>query len=330
MRPKLNISILFTWLIIFNHANAQKSIELPKAEKEPVRILCIGDSITQGGKQGRQEYTYRYPLFQMLTNARIHFEFIGTQTQGLQPSAKWPDYKDKPFDPHHEDYYGAKTAAVRDKLRINLPKLPPPDYALIHLGTNDLRSDDYKASVQMPLLEIIKMLRMRNPKVTILLGHLNFNGGPAQTTLRPLVEELTKMSTSDSRIATVHHYDGWIESPDVPGTDTFDWAHPNPQGQVKMATKWFQAMDLNQRMVTFQTEIFIIGIDASENLYLNGKPTKKETLAKVLDQYMSLDPTRSVQIRADKTVQYRAVVEMIDLCRMHGADNVALSVRNVK
>jgi lysophospholipase L1-like esterase len=328
MQPKIKITIIFIWLIVFNHLIAQKSIELPKAQKEPIRILCVGDSITQGGKRDRQEYTYRYPLFQMLKDARIHFDFIGTQSQGLQPDARWPNYRDMPFDPDHEGYYGAKTATVRNHLLSNLPKLPPPDYALVHLGTNDLRSDDYVATVQKPLSQIIEMLRDRNPNVTILLGHLNFNGGPAETKLRPLVEDLTKLSTPKSKVITVHHYQGWIEHPNTPGTDTFDWAHPNPQGQLKMAANWFRALDLNQRVVTFQSELFIIGIDAKENLYLNGNPTQKETLAKVLDQYMSLDPSRSVQIRADKTVQYGAVVEMIDLCKKHGADNVALSVRN--
>jgi len=30
--------------------------------------------------------------------------------------------------------------------------------------------------------------------------------------------------------------------PDKPQSDTFDWAHPNPQGQMKMAKAWFNAL----------------------------------------------------------------------------------------
>ena len=41
---------------------------------------------------------------------------------------------------------------------------------------------------------------------------------------------------------TVAHYEGWVENSDLPGADTFDWAHPNPQGQRKMAEKWIEAM----------------------------------------------------------------------------------------
>jgi len=40
----------------------------------------------------------------------------------------------------------------------------------------------------------------------------------------------------------VHHYQGWQANPDAVDTDTFDWAHPNRQGQQKMAQHWFNAM----------------------------------------------------------------------------------------
>jgi hypothetical protein len=51
-----------------------------------------------------------------------------------------------------------------------------------------------------------------------------------------------EISTEESPVLTVHHYQGWKENPQMEGTDTFDWAHPNPQGQAKMANKWFEAM----------------------------------------------------------------------------------------
>jgi lysophospholipase L1-like esterase len=130
---------------------------------------------------------------------------------------------------------------VRDQLKMNLPKLPPADFALIHLGTNDQSSRDYRNDVLAPLQDIVKMLRKRNPNVTVLVGHLNFNGGAALK-IRPIVEEIRALSDENSRVATVHHYRGWNERPDHPETDTFDWAHPNLQGQRKMAESWFQAM----------------------------------------------------------------------------------------
>ena len=213
------------------------------AQDKPVRILPLGDSITQGGKNERQEYTYRYPLFALLKDAKVNFDFIGSLKTGLHADAKWPDYKGEKFDLDHEGHYGWKTGQVYEKLPGWMKKYPAaPDIALIHLGTNDQGSKDYIKDIVVPLKGIIKLLREKNPKVLVLVGHLNFNGGNALK-IRPLVEKMVaEISTDQSPVKTVHFYKGWKENPKQEGTDTFDWAHPNPQGQKKMADKWFEVM----------------------------------------------------------------------------------------
>ncbi len=210
--------------------------------EEPVRILCIGDSITQGGKTTREEYTYRWPLFCMLKDEGVSFDFIGTRQAGLHADATWPDYKGEAFDLNHEGYYGAKTAEVRDKITEHLPTLAAPDIALIHLGTNDQKSEDHAVAIVNPLTEIIAQLRAKNPRICIFVGHLNFNDGPALK-IRPLVEIMGKrLTTKESPVVTVHHYRNWNEKPAEANADTFDWAHPNPKGQQKMANAWLEAM----------------------------------------------------------------------------------------
>lgn len=209
---------------------------------EPLRIVCIGDSITQGGKKDRAEWTYRLPLQAMLIEARVTFDFVGSRQQGLQPEAKWPEVNGRAFDPDHEGYYGAKAASVRDKLKVTLPTFAAPDLALIHLGTNDQKAEDHVAAVVQPLEEIVALLRARNPQIRVLVGHLNFDGGAALK-IRPLVESLArKLSTVASPVSTVHPYRDWHADPKAAASDTFDWAHPNPQGQHKLAAAWFAAM----------------------------------------------------------------------------------------
>lgn len=209
----------------------------------PIRILPLGDSITQGGRADREEHTYRYPLFGLLTDAGVQFDFIGSLTTGLDRDAAWPDYHGKPMDLDHEGHYGWKTAAVRDGLVGWMKTYPaPPDIALVHLGSNDQDSSDFDADIVRPLRDIVRALRAANPRVVVLLGHLNFNGGAALR-IRPLVEQLAQELNSDaSPVQTVHHYRGWHEKPGEPESDTFDWAHPNPRGQAKMANVWFEAM----------------------------------------------------------------------------------------
>ena len=172
----------------------------------PYRVLCVGDSITQGGRTGREE--------------------------GVM------------FDPDHEGYYGAKTKDALAKVMAAWnDQASPPDFVLIHLGTNDQGNTPHEETVQKPLREFVAFLRTKNPRVVVLLGHLNFNDSKGANSIRPLVEALaSELNTPESPVATVHPYKGWFEMPDKPQSDTFDWAHPNPQGQMKMAKAWFEAM----------------------------------------------------------------------------------------
>lgn len=213
------------------------------AAAEPIRILCIGDSITQGGKTDREEHTYRLPLQKLLHAAHISYDFIGSRNAGLHTDATWPDVAPGvPFDPDHEGYYGAKTAAVRDKLKSTLPALDTPDFALIHLGTNDQKLTTIQSAIIEPLTEIVAILRDKNPRVVILMGHLNLNGGVAAH-IQPEVSKLvTELHTQDSPVIEVKHYEHWEMIPTKPDADTYDWVHPNPQGQQKMAHNWFTAL----------------------------------------------------------------------------------------
>ena len=49
----------------------------------PCRILCVGDSITQGGKTDREEWTYRLPLQRLLHEAGISYDFVGSKAFGF-------------------------------------------------------------------------------------------------------------------------------------------------------------------------------------------------------------------------------------------------------
>lgn len=207
-----------------------------------LRILCIGDSITQGGVQGRDEWTYRHPLQVMLRDEGVAFDFIGTQATGVHPSVAWPAVRGEPFDPEHEGYYGWTTAAVCEQLRGSLTRLPPPHVALIHLGTNDQQAEDFHAAIMAPLESIVTQLRSLSPKVAVFIGHLCFDFGPALE-IRPLVGAMAaRLDMRESPVTTVHHYRDWREHPGKSSAHTFDWVHPNPAGQRRMAENWLVAM----------------------------------------------------------------------------------------
>jgi len=179
------------------------------------RVICIGDSITQGGARP-QDYTYRLPL-----QAMLKADFIGTQHTGLDPSMRWPDG----FDPDHEGYYGATTAQVRQRLQQSLPQLPPPDIALIYVGTNDRLGETVG-----PLEDIVGQLRAKNPKVRVYVGLLAMDGW------RGLVSRILvrRMAARLHVVAVPRAFEK---------ADTFDGVHPNPSGQAKMARAWYAALN---------------------------------------------------------------------------------------
>ncbi len=243
--PRVVIASLavLSLLMLALPAGAETGGDRATSSPETIHILPLGDSITQGGRRDRPEWTYRYPLFCMLTEAGLEFDFIGSMDKGLHPQVKWPDCDGEPFDTDHEGHYGWKTAKVRDNLRKWMSQWSsPPHVALIHLGTNDQGAEDFTDAIVEPLREIIGMLREANPEVVVLVGHLNFKGGAAAK-IRPLVQKMVEeVTTEKSPVKAVHHYRGFTANPKREEPDTFDWAHPNPKGQRKMAQKWFEAM----------------------------------------------------------------------------------------
>ena len=216
------------------------------AAAAPVRIVCIGDSITQGRKGGGPNaptFSYRYPLWKKLVDLGASVDFVGSLPGGFEGDPDWADYKGKAFDRDHEGHWGWTSRAVREKLPEWI-KGYTPDVALILLGTNDanpalkMTVDDTGKEIE----QIIDLLRARNPKVTVLLG------GPFQEwkpfpELRTRFEALAKAkSTAASPIVTVDPSKGWVSKPDAPGAHTVDWVHPNPEGDARLAAAFLDAL----------------------------------------------------------------------------------------
>jgi len=249
--PVNSIGILF--MIGLLAGSLAFAVELPAAGQavsaatepsaKPLHILPLGDSITQGGRNDRPEYSYRYALFFMLKDANVNFDFVGSMTGGLHADAKWPDYGNIPFDLHHEGHYGWPSLKVSGEFPKWAATYPvPPDMALINLGGNDMKAQDMDAAAAKPMRDIIALLRKMNPRVIVLIGDLQWNSGPAGQ-INALYAQLAKeLSTADSPVLTVAHYQGWRANPtDIYG-DNFDGAHPNLKGQEKMARNYFNAM----------------------------------------------------------------------------------------
>lgn len=217
------------------------------------RILPLGDSITQAEAD---RASYRYPLWRMLIDAGLEFEFVGSMSTHLgEPRAgspPQPDYRGRSFDPDHEGHFGWTTTDILDgrgfaggsgtgRLTDWIERYTA-DIALVHLGTNDaFAASDHKATAGN-IERIIRLLREDNPEIAVLLAKLIpvrkvEENGPIDSLNREIARVARAMHTDRSPVIIVDQYRGFD-----PVEDTYDGVHPNASGERKIAERWFDAI----------------------------------------------------------------------------------------
>ncbi len=224
------------------------------AKSDPVKILCLGDSITHAEIN---RASYRYPLWKKLIDANIKFDFVGSMQSQLSTYSKGtppqPDYKGFKFDKDHEGHFAWEASDIVNGRHPNngtgsgsLSKWMVDydfDIALVHLGTNDAFYRQGNAQIAGEIKAVITTLRTDNPNAIILLAKViptsrtkadeqavvSMNG-----VIQPIVEE---MNSINSPVILVDHFTGFD-----PSTETYDGVHPNAKGEEKMAQRWFDSI----------------------------------------------------------------------------------------
>lgn len=199
---------------------------------EPLRIMPLGDSITESGPG---DASYRYYLWKFLQEQGIAVDFVGSMT-GVRGGA--PRYKD--FDQQHEGHTGWRTDQVRDRVAA-WSAAARPDLVLIHLGTNDLWQGQTVGDTARRIGEVIDELRRVTPGIHVLLAQI------IPSPLAPLrniaalnhalVATARDRSTPASPVMLVDLATGFD-----PGTMTSDGVHPNDRGERWMAECWGAAL----------------------------------------------------------------------------------------
>jgi lysophospholipase L1-like esterase len=231
---------------------------LTSCQPRLLKVLCLGDSITQGKVQGDtiKELSYRYWLWEKLDSAGYKVDMVGNNPYWFTENRSSPikklisPYTDHPFDTDHEGFYGIKTGQslnggfTHDKipyasLHERLKKIAAPDCAFVHIGTNDGQGDSL--TTINSLKQIVEELYFRNAGMRIFLAKLNTPWVHfVNNAVEPLITEL-KTQHPKIKLAFVDMAAGWINCPEAPGAMTFDWVHPNEAGQKLMAENWFRA-----------------------------------------------------------------------------------------
>ena len=195
---------------------------------EPVRILCVGDSITQGGKTF---VTYRLPLDQKLRAAGLGYVFVGSQQSEGPQGPLW-----------HEGY-GGKNAEFLAGIMPQKLKSARPDVILLHCGHNHSAEEKPVPGILAAERAIIEAARKQNPKVVILLAQVITSGKLPKYAYVPELNQAQvllarELGRPESPVMIVDQATGFDPQKDT----VLDKVHPNAQGAEKMANKWFLAL----------------------------------------------------------------------------------------
>ncbi|HYG74751.1 MAG TPA: PA14 domain-containing protein [Planctomycetota bacterium] len=214
------------------------SLFSPPAAASQFRIAPLGDSITHGSTL-RQ--TYRYPLWKKLLDGNISFDFVGSMYGNEGGNPDFPPYLGQNFDMDHEGHRAYRA----DQIVAELPGWMQgytADIVLLHIGTNDCNQSQSAESTVLEIKQIIDLLRINNPSVTILLAKIipiaNSSVNSIVINLNSQIPGIAaEKSTALSRIIVVDHYTGFDTTKDM-----LDSVHPNAAGEEKMAQKWYDAL----------------------------------------------------------------------------------------
>lgn len=200
-----------------------------------ISILPLGDSITYGGPGdgGVSIPSYRAWLYQDLRASGYDVDFVGSLNKPDAPAGS---------DPDNEGHPGYTSGKVLAELPTWLNAYPPPQVALVHLGTNDVLDGVPTARTIADLTSIVGVLRARNPSMTILVAQIiPTSVGSTNTAIEGLNQEiagLAALSTVQSPVVIVDQYTGY----DGEADNQEGGVHPVTTGEKKIAAAWERAL----------------------------------------------------------------------------------------
>ena len=223
---------------------------LAQADK-PIRILCVGDSITAGYTNPKWqppfEFGYRSGLYTRLLKGGYHFQFVGASPQPW--SGAYPKPTNEPvidlrkFDQdHHRGYGGIKTVGVLGQIRAWI-SADDPDLILLMVGINDGGKPEAKENLN----KILQAVFAAKPGVGLIVAQIT----PKAKFVQAIVDYNTyiretlvpSFQAQGRRITTVDQYanllkDGAIdESLFSNGIN-----HPGPVAYDRMAQTWYEGI----------------------------------------------------------------------------------------
>ncbi len=215
----------------------------------PLRIVAIGDSITQG-RRGRTPpgtadgpvTSYRHPFFREVVRSGRRVDMVGTQAHGFEGDPPWPPVDGVPFDPDHEARWGITLHEAIDRVDVAMRTLEP-DVAFVHLGDTDVGDGVPLERVFEDWARFLAMLRRHRPDIGVVLATDCNDFGEFPAYRRRLLGSIRYFTTARSPVVVADACEGWVSDPDSPRASTLDWVHPSTRGDEALARAFFRAVE---------------------------------------------------------------------------------------
>ncbi|YCM46728.1 GDSL-type esterase/lipase family protein [Verrucomicrobiaceae bacterium 227] len=206
---------------------------LPTANGQTLRILPMGDSITDGSSFDSPDGTggYRGPLYDSLTNAGFTIDYVGTSTVNSSQLV----------EKEHEGHSGWRIDQLDSNVTAWFAAIDTPDFVLLHIGTNDFgQGNDTSNAINRLDALITKMVGL-SPTTHIIVTNIMARGEPQNTAIQaefnPFVEGLVNTHIGNGEPVSFLDMRAAVPLSDMP-----DNLHPNQTGYHKMAAAWHGAI----------------------------------------------------------------------------------------
>jgi hypothetical protein len=199
---------------------------------EPLRVLIVGDSVTQGSSG---DWTWRYRLWQHLqATSPTPVDLVGPRNDVWDYLSDQPGsqaYVDPAFDRDHAARWGM-TLAFADAPIDELVETYQPDVVVEMLGINDLLFLTHSPErVEQDIENFVTSARSADPDIEVVLSTVSqtwVSGAPQLNA--QIVATADALDAAESRVVVADAHEGYARS-----EHTFDGSHPNAQGEVIIA-----------------------------------------------------------------------------------------------